>query len=257
MTKLRRHGSLLLPTLLVAGVVAGCSSFESSITRSDGPVGLLQMVVEVPGTGSTSTSARAPDLNVVLQGGGDELQIQDVDIVVRQVQFRRDGAGECTDGTSPNEDDGDACAEVAVGPDVLPLPLDAGISQVGTASADSGSYGALEFEVHVTTGEDINVLESRPNILGASVRVTGGFNDTAFQQPITFAPSGQVNLVAGNSVTVQAGSAAALTVTVDVESWFRNEDGSLLNPEVAASDDSLRAVVHDRIMSSFSIRAGT
>lgn len=253
MPTLSLRSSLTTALLVGATALAACSSFEARIGGPDGPDGLLQLAAEVPGVEAPS-SAMGPDANIILDDGENRLQIDQADIVLEQVEFRPQGGGECVDGSSA--DDGDACFEVVVNPDVLPLPLQEGIVQAGDVAADSGSYDGLEFNVHVAESGDTNVLDQRPSMVGASVRVTGAFNGVAFEEPVLLAPSGTVELTSPSPALVRPGEATAMTLTVDVASWFRNPDGSLIDPGTVADDDSLTAVVHDRILSSFSLRSG-
>lgn len=238
--------------LLVAAALVGCSSLETQITRPENQGTTMQLTVEVPQSSSSSGSA-APDLsaNVIIEDDqGNTLDISAVQMVLDQVEFRRTSGEGCVDSTS--RDDGDSCAELAVEPSVLDLPVDSDPITTQPIAVEPGTYEALEFDLHLAAPGDVDNLA----LLGGSVRIEGNFNGTLLQEAL-FDPEGEVELVLEDPIELEEGSSSGMTLTVDVASWFRAEDGTVIDPTAAAQDPELSQQVADRIMDSFSIRAGS
>ena len=247
-----------LPILAVVAAVVGCSSLETSVTRPDDRPSTMELRVEVPGVASAASVVPRPSASVVVEEGATTLTLSEVDVVLDQVEFRR-ADGECTDSSDPSRDDGDACSEVAVQPTVLELPTEQEFVTTGPVPVEAGSYEALEFDVHVVTAQDVNVLSQNPGLQGASVQVRGTFDDGSGAvpfDPVVFGPEGEVQLDLAGPIDLPDGDSAAMTLSVDVDAWFRLE-GGLVDPSVAAQDTALARQVRENILASFSVRAGT
>jgi hypothetical protein len=240
------------PAVLLAVAVAGCSSLETSITRPEDQPTSMQLRIEVPQSGSSSnSSAPSPSANVIVEDGDVTLNISAVEIVLDQVEFRRASGEGCLDSDDPEQDDGDSCAELAVQPTVVDLPVASDPLNSQAITVEPGTYEALEFDVVVATAAVNPTLAAA----GASVRVRGSFDGQALDGA-TFAPTGEVQLEVENPIELEQGFSSGMTLTVDVASWFQEQDGTLIDPNVAAQDSALSAEVAQRILASFSIRAG-
>ncbi len=239
------------PALLLAVAVVACSSLETRITRPEDQPTSMQLRIEVPQSESSSTSsAPSPSANVIVEDGDVTLTITAVEIVLDQVEFRRASGEGCVDSDDPEQDDGDSCAELAVQPTVVELPVASDPLNSQAITVEPGTYEALEFDVVVATADVNQTLAAA----GASVRVRGSFDGEALNGA-TFAPAGEVQLELEDPIELGEGSSSGMTLTVDVASWFQDGD-TLIDPNAAAQDSALSAQVGQRIQESFSIRAG-
>lgn len=237
------------PTLLLAVAAAGCSSLETSFTGPEDQPTTMQLRVEVPQSDGTSNSAvPGPSANVVVDDGESRLTITAVQIILDQVEFRRSSGEGCVDSDDPTQDDGDSCAELAVQPVVLDLPVASDPILSEAIAVETGTYEALEFDVVEATAAD------DPTLVGVSVNVQGSIDGQALEDA-SFTPTGEVELLLEDPIELEQGFSSGMTLTVDVASWFQ-VDGTVIDPAAAAQDDSLSAEVADRIMGSFSIRSG-
>lgn len=251
-----------ITTLLLAGALVGCSSLETRITRPEDQPTTMELQVELPE--SSVSNSLQPSASVTASDGTNTLNITAVEIVVRELEFRRDtaeGIEPCVDAESLDTDDGDACEEAWVAPDFLAppggtsLPVEQGSASLGVLVVPPDTYEGLEFDVHETRDADTNIVTRRPRMVGFSVRVAGTYNEDPIDEA-RFTPTGTVALPLDDPIDLGDGFASTMVLTVDVASWFEI-DGTVVDPEVAAGDADLRAQVRDRIMSSFSIRAGS
>lgn len=240
------------PALLVAVAVVACSSLETRITRPEDQPTSMRLRIEVPqSTSSSNSSAPSPSANVIVEDGDVTLNITAVDIVLDQVEFRRSSGEGCVDSDDPQQDDGDSCAELAVQPTVLELPVASEPISSQAITVEPGTYEALEFDVVVATADVDPTLAAA----GASVRVRGSYDGQALDGA-TFAPTGEIQLELQDPIELEQGFSSGMTLTVDVASWFQ-DDSTLVDPNAAARDSALSAQVGQRILESFSIQAGT
>jgi hypothetical protein len=150
--------------------------------------------------------------------------------------------------------DGEQCGgqdeEIEAGPFLVDLPL-GGTARMFTADVPAGTFAALQFEIHkVSDGDaaDQAFLAAHPDFAGISLRVQGTFNGADFtftsdldvEKELTFDPP----------VVVQAGVPASLTVQLDLNGWFRNGAGDLVDPATAAPGGVNEGLVRDNIVNS-------
>lgn len=254
MKRFARNG---VPALLLAVAVAGCSSLETSITRPDDQPTTMELRVEVPQPDEASSSAApGPSLNVRIDDGTNVLNISGATIVVREMAFRRQEGEGCVDADGSGEPDEDSCAEIIIDPDLIDLPVDRNSLSSGPLVVEPGTYDALVFRLHETREEDINLVNERPGLVGSSVAVAGSFDGTSLGDSAVFDPTGEVVLPLDDPIELDQGFSSGMTLTVDVASWFRAEDGTVLDPAELAQDSAGRAETAERILASFAIQAG-
>ena len=241
-------------TSLVALALLACSSLETRVTRPEDQPTAMQLRIAVPQSTSGASSASAvpgASANVTIDDGENTLNITGVQIVLDQVGFRRDSTVECVDSDTP--DDGDPCAELAVEPTVLELPVASDPVVTNAIAVEPGTYEALEFDLHVA--ENAQEVPQNLDMIGGSVRILGSYNGAAISDAL-FPVSGEVNLELEEPIELETNFQSGMTLTVEVADWFRDADGNVVDPSEAAQDETLQAQVADRILSSFSIEAG-
>lgn len=206
--------------------------------------------------GAASISPAVGPLFSVSAAAERALEIQQVDLVLARVHLGRERRSEkCEEG-------GAECAPVKLGPVLVSLPLSGGSVSPFTALPPPGTYDRIQFQVHRPEGSDAATRAFFTANAGwpenASVRVKGTFDagDGQGAQPfdVFLRASGRVRqridppLVIGDGTALDA---LGVTVTVDVNQWFRGRDGSTIDPRALAADRELLAVVERNIRESF------
>jgi hypothetical protein len=144
----------------------------------------------------------------------------------------------------------DDCEELEVGPLLVDLPLGtAGGARTFSVDLAPGSYDRVEFELHkVSSSGDAGFLAEHPDFQDQSVRVTGTYNDAPFTYAARFDAEMEFNLEP--PVTVADASATDLTLFASLDSWFRDQAGTLVDP-VSANDGGInQGLVEQNIKSS-------
>lgn len=185
---------------------------------------------------------------LVVASGSDTLRITSVEVVLTEVELHRVSTGVDCDSTTS----ADACEEFEMGPQLISLPLTAGIQTVFSTPIDSGTYDKVEFIIHKPGGDSLDAafVAAHPEFANVSIRVRGTFNGTPFtyttpmdqEQELTFAPA---------LVVDASGSAANLTLKMDVTTWFRvGGTGALIDPASAAVGQPNEGAVRENIKNS-------
>ena len=267
--------SLRLSALLaLAGLVAACGD-------GAGPRPGAQVAFSMGTRGTGAAALRNP-----VDDGTRLLEITSVKVVLRKVEFKREEDESCDDDSSPplvtsvngqhddgdannghhgddGDDDGDdgdedACESITVGPMLVTLPLDPGVKLAFNAILDPGTYDEVRVKVHVPEpGNPIDdAFLATPEGQGVdySVIVEGNYfadivNDPTGSVPFTFKShlSANQEIDLDPPLVIEAGSTGFdVTVRVDVDSWFKDEAGNVIDP--ATVDES---VINDNIRKSF------
>jgi hypothetical protein len=170
----------------------------------------------------------------VTDGTGNTLIFESVQLVLREIELKRaDRDVACGEDDSNSDlNDSSDCEELEFGPQILDVPLGAGLARAFSAVVAAGSYDKLEYEIHMPeSSDDAAFIAANPDFDGVSVRVTGTYNGVAFtytsdldvEQEQEFAPP----------LAVVDGQSTELTLFVDLDGWFRGESGVLLDPATA------------------------
>jgi hypothetical protein len=243
--------SVIATTLAVAACTEGIGS------RGTAPVSLAL------------SSARATAASAALQsgtpetftdGGNNTLVISRVEFVLRKVELKRTEADEqsgCASSTPTITATEEACREedddeLEAGPVLVDLPL-GGIARQFTADVPAGTFDKLEFKIHKPDNDgdaaDRAFLAAHPDFAGISIRVTGTFNGAAFTY--TNDLNVQQELKLQPPLVVQAGIPVSMTVQLDLDGWFRNGAGALVDPVTAAKGGQNENLVRANIVTSF------
>ena len=200
-------------------------------------------------TGAAAPAAVVPSLAVAaapmtITDGSNTLVLDEVALVMREIELERLGDDACAQVAD------DACERLELGPILLRLPLTAGAVGQFTVAVDTGTYGEVEFEIHkASSSDDAAFVAAHPDLADRSIRATGSWNGTPFtfysdidvEQEIDLTPP----LVVGES------GAADLTVRVDLDRWFRDDAGALLDPATANKGESNEGQVKNNIQNAF------
>ncbi len=179
--------------------------------------------------------------------GQNTLTLTSVQMVIREIELHREFSV-CDDSFLG---DNDECEEFETGPFLAELPLDGTMATSFSVVVPDGTYDQVDFTIHKPSDDvrDVDFLLANPDFDGVSIRVEGSFNGEAFvflqdlneEQEIALLPP----------VTVDATTSAInVTLEIDVETWFVNGDGFLINPVSANVGNDLEGLVEENIKNS-------
>lgn len=171
----------------------------------------------------------------------DELTITEAKMLIKEVELE-----------SSLEDDGAAndTLDFETGPLVVSLNLDGTPNEVSINEVPAGSYDEIEFEVHKPedgeTPPDPDFKTGSSGNERFSVIIKGTFNGQDFlyrsrenmEQELELAHPLVINDDTGNT---------NLTLSVDLSLWFKNENGTTLDPTA----ENNRSRIDDSIKRSF------
>jgi len=185
--------------------------------------------------------------NDTLVIGADTLVLTKVELVLRELELKRENVTDCPVDTT----DDDACEKFETGPALVDLPLTPGAQQAFEAEIPPGTYSEVEFEIHKPDDgdpADQAFLQQYPAFNGVSIRVTGTFNGTPFVHTTELDVEQELSLVP--NLVVAEGVSTNLTILVTVSGWYV-VNGALVNPATANKDGPNESEVNNNIKDSF------
>jgi len=220
-----------------------------------------------------ATDASAPATGVALFAdtytdlSGNTLVIDSVSVVIRKLKLEGgatvacdvddgedDGedslttASDSGDGDMEEHEDGD-CGQLRLGPFLVDLPLNGGVSHEFTVTVDTGTYTEAKFQIHKPEGADDSAfIAAHPEYAGVSIRVVGTFNGTAFVYTTGVTDVQEVEF---DPPLVVSEGGTAFTLQVDLSGWFRTGAGVLVDPNTALGDGVNVNLVQQNIIHSF------
>jgi len=234
----RTHPASLAVLALIAGA---CSDA--------GPSNLSQVNFNVA-THAAAAAAAGASLAIVgtpetFTDGTNTLVLTAVELVMREIELHRAGAtADCAVDTS------DDCEELEFGPVLVDLPLGtAGAARTFSVQITPGSYDKVEFKLHKpTSSSDAGFVQAHPDLEGVSVRATGTYNGADFVYTGDLEAEMEFNL----DPAIIAGETAAtdLTLMVNLDGWFRDQAGALLDPATSNPGQPNQGLVEQNIKSS-------
>jgi hypothetical protein len=181
-----------------------------------------------------------------ITSGTDTLIITSAQIVLREIELKRENDDLCETGT--NDDDG--CEEFETGPMLVDLPLNGAVETAITIEANPGTYDRIDFEVHKTEGSgDAALIADHPEFDGLSIRVEGTWNGTPFVYTSDLDVEQENVLPAPLVVTETSGT--NVTLQVDISTWFRNQSGVLVDPATGNPGGQNESIIKENIKASF------
>jgi hypothetical protein len=107
----------------------------------------------------------------------------------------------------------------------------------------------MEFEIHKpSSSDDAAFIQANPGFQDVSIRVTGTYNGNAFTYLGDYNDELQFNLVP--DLTVGATAATELTLFADLNAWFRDQSGMLIDPATASTGSPNESLVEENIKNS-------
>jgi len=242
---------LSIPLLLLAAAACsdsttGTVSLALTSARPPGaPLGTAPV-----GIAATPQVTTAGDTTVIALGN-DTIILRSAELVLREIELKAVEDAAC-DTIAEN----DNCEEFEAGPVLVSLPLGATATEAMiSVSAPPGQYDKLEFKIHKPGGSDeAAFIAAHPAFDGVSIRVTGTYSQAGTRSDFTFTSDldAEQEVELAPPITASAGAATAVTLRVDVASWFLNAGGTaLVDPATANKGQPNEGVVTDRIEASF------
>lgn len=247
-----RSAALALAAALAA---SACSDIDTRLNRPGDDEPRFDIFFQVSSEQASGAEAASPGFQVQLSDGQNNLSITEGQLVVREMELGRN-TGECLDASDPDEDDGDACTEITVNPQLLAVPVGrTEIQIVNQFPVTGGTYDRLQFDVQVATQQNApNLLANNPGFRGNSMILRGSYNGQSFAVELDLERS--MSLEFPESIQTEAGSTSRITLVAEMGGWFRREDDSLIDPAELADDPALEDRVENQIANSFSIQLG-
>lgn len=233
---------------------------DSTGPASDEPTAPVTLSF-IAGTGANAQANAAAKSQTITDAAGNALTIETVEIVLGEIEFERDDDRlQCGDVWDDDGDDGrddDGCEEIERGPVLVALPLDSTQPRVVLeAAVPEGRFEGVEFDVHKLERDDPEdgaFLDETGFPAGVSIRVTGTWtpvggtaqdfvyrSDLNEEQEIEFEPP----------IEVTAASPKNVTFVVNVDTWFRLDDGTLVNPDEGNDDGRYEDRIEENIEAS-------
>lgn len=194
----------------------------------------------------TGSGAGAPLAASAITLGGNTIQVDEVQLVLRKIALHRQADGEDCD------EAGEASCDVLwLGPMLVDLDLDGTTSRAFTAEVAPGTFRRMLFQIHKPAGQaDLAFVALNPGMAGVSVRVTGTFDGEPFGYTTDLTVVQHTALEP--PLEVAEGVPTALTLWVDVDTWFHNQTGTgLINPGELGVGGQLDARIRQNIRQSF------
>jgi hypothetical protein len=215
--------------IVAAASLSACN--DSGSPSSEAQVN-FNVATRPAAAGSASTIAGATvGTPEIFTDASDTLVINQVQLVLREIELKRVEATVACGGS-----DHDGCEKLELGPILLDLPLGGtgGAARTFSVAVAAGSYDEIEFEIHKPSDDDASdaaFVQAHPDFAGVSVRVDGTFNGQTFSYTSDLNAEEEIEL---SPPLVTAESAATdLTLFVDLDRWFRDGAGNLVDPATA------------------------
>ena len=237
--------SRTLPLVLLAFAVGlvGCDTTDSNDTDSEARLRLAFT------TTTNSTAALTARSTTLSDSGNNELTIDRVQLAISELELER-----------PDEDGNDDESErddIERGPFVVDLPLDGNDSVTfADGVVEAGEWEEIEFEIDRLERDDedeARVLDETNFPENTSIRVEGTYTPAGGEaQPFVFITDleAEQELEFEPPITVSPESEEQITLSVRLDAWFRQNDGTLINPDEANAGGAFEELVENNIESS-------
>ena len=231
-------------SLLGIGLLVATACSDPIALESRGGVA-VSFATRAPVPASSPFVSSGMMLDDTLTSGSDTLIIEHAWMVLREIELKRVEANDCDVEPEP-----EGCEEIEIGPILVDLPLTAGAEQALSVELPTGTYERIDFEVHKVGDDpaDLAFLEDHPTFEDISIRVTGTFNGTAFTFETDVNDEQEIALVP--PLVLEESASANVTIFVDVDTWFRNGAGALVDPATANKGEPNESLVTENIKQS-------
>jgi hypothetical protein len=236
--QLRARRLWTVSALVAAGFVATACDDSLGSGNSD-ETSITFRTATSSGVASLAGAALA---SIPVTGGGHTVDVQQVDLLFDRIKLERVHGRDARDSGNSGNGNGDSDSDsedsdsrndspFRAGATTVSLPLSGGTVSPISQLIPEGTYDELQMDARYA-------------------RVRGTYDGEAFDVTIPVNARIETDLDPPFSPTDALGT-PNITVNVDVSSWFKNSDGSVVDPRRLATDASLRAAFRNRMRASF------
>jgi hypothetical protein len=256
----------MTPTRYLTAALAVALALGACTGDTAGPMTSARVAFHVSTAPGGSASGLALASDTMVGGGGETLVLDSVQMVLRDVRFKRVEDGACDDDhddivlAASHDDDGDddghhdGCEYYNAGPFLLDLPLGGGVERAFSVAVDTGTYDELRIKIHKPEDDgdprDAAFLAAHPEFARVSIRAFGSYDGTPYVYTTDLDAEQRMNLVPP-IVVAGALTQVDVTIRVDVSGWFADGSGGFVDPGTANEGGSNEDLVEDNIEHSF------
>lgn len=216
----------------VAFAVAACSDSLSSSGARDASISF-----GVAQNGALLTASSAGLADIVISDDENSIDLKSADVVFGRIKFKGvdapvdDTDGDDADSDSDSDDSRDGNAVFHAGAATVALPLEGGAITPFTGTLPIGAYRWIQMHADF-------------------VRLIGTYNGEEFDVTVPINAKLRSEFQPPIDVTETSGP-VAVSVNIDVASWFRDAEGNTIDPRQLSTDPVLRAHFRNRVRASF------
>lgn len=230
-------------SLTLLALAAGACSDAGPSSMSQLGFNLATQAAPAAGRGTALGVISTPE---TFTDGTNTLVISKVELVLRKIELHRLGATlDCDTGGSSD------CEELELGPVLVDVPLGTpGAARNFSVQIAPGSYDKVEFNIHAPSGsDDAAFIQTNPAFAGVSVRVTGTYNNGP-EFTYTGNLEAEMEFELNPPLPANETGATDLTLFVNLDKWFRDAGGALIDPTTANPGQPNESLVEQNIKSS-------
>lgn len=219
--------------LALAGIAAAaCSDALSRSGTRDASIsfGVMQ-------NGALLTASNATLVDIVISDDGNSIDLTSADVVFGRIKFKGldapvdDTDGDDADSDSDSDDNRDGNAVFHAGAATVTLPLEGGTITPFTGTIPVGKYRWIQMHADF-------------------VRLIGTYNGEAFDVTVPVNAKLRHEFDPPLDLT-ETTDPVAVSVNIDVASWFKDSEGNTIDPRLLNTDAELRAHFRNRVRASF------
>jgi hypothetical protein len=243
---MRRTTLRTAASLIAAAAIAGCG--DSGGPSNDALVNFSLATKPSPAAAASPMAFVTAGTSETYTDGVNTLVIDQVQLVLREIELKRSEAtGDCGEPQGEAHD----CEELEFGPLLLDLPLGGagGAARSFSVNVAAGTFNEIEFKIHAPSGgEDAAFVQANPEFAGVSVKVTGTYNG----QPFTYVSGleAEESIELSPPIVTSESAATDLTLFADLDRWFRDDTGNLVDPASANAGNPNQALVENNIQTT-------
>ena len=245
---------MLIAILCLAVLLAACDG--SSVTGTSPSEDAAPVSISFAAESEASPAKTMKAQRTITDSSGNTLRLDQVELLLLEIEFDRANGGENCSSVGVSDSD-DGCEEVESGPLLVSLPLG---SNSPTVVVDTtlpvGQWKEAEFEVHKldpAVPSDSAFLQEN-NVPGdVSIRAQGEYTPAdGSAESFTFTSdlNAEREIEFDPPVDVTREGTTNITFSVDVGTWFRQNEETLIDPSQAREGGQFEALVEENIQTS-------
>lgn len=211
--------------VIVVGGLAACSDTTGTAR--------VPVTLSLSGIASArlATAPNGPSASVTITGGGNTIVITKAQLVLSHIELAQNESASCV--TTGDDHD---CEEMRIDPMLVDLPVTPTVTQELSVTLPAGTYHEFEAKISAPRSGESGAaafLAAHPDFAGKSLHVEGTFNGTPFVYD--GAPKAELELAFNPPLVATANATNNVTVHVDLQSWFRDGSGNVIDPNDSAN----------------------